>query len=101
MTDPAFLAQPENSQAEDTFWDDFRRERSIESRMGQSARRDSRTRLSERVLNQLTGVSGEILPNRSEEEDRQFWTAFFDEAKHLAEQEAAKSTTSTSRGAAA
>jgi hypothetical protein len=70
---------------EDAFWDDFRMERKIEARMGVSARRDSRTRLSERILNELTGVTGELLPQRSEAADRAFWSSFFEESKRLSE----------------
>jgi len=80
--EPASPVSPED----DDFWGDFRIQRTIDSRMGISARRDSRSRLSERILNELTGTSGELLPNRTEAEDRLFWATFFDEAKRLSEE---------------
>lgn len=88
MSDPS-LHDLDHPSADDAFWEDFRIERAIDSRMGISARRDSRSRASERILNKLTGISGELLPNRSEEQERAFWDTFFAEAKALSEESAA------------
>lgn len=82
MSDPSL----QDLAAEEEFWKNFRIERAIDSRMGISARRDSRSRLSERILNELTGVSGELLPNRSDEQEKAFWNTFFAEAKALSEE---------------
>jgi len=85
MSDPSLQDVPSPS-AEDDFWEDFRIERAIDSRMGISARRDSRSRISERILNELTGITGELLPSRTEEQEKAFWNAFFAEAKVLSEE---------------